>query len=114
MTPDQLFHALANPIRLRLVMLVAGAGELCVCELTQAIGETQPKVSRHLGLLRDGGVLQDSRRGVWVYYRLHDQLPDWAAQLLDATHRRIADQSPFADDRDALQALLDATDRCGL
>ena len=114
MTPDQLFHALANPIRLRLVMLVAGAGERCVCELTQAIGETQPKVSRHLALLRDGGVLQDSRRGVWVYYRLHDQLPDWAAQLLDATHQRIADQSPFTDDRDALQALLDAPDRCGL
>ncbi|GAB6041548.1 hypothetical protein JCM17961_22230 [Endothiovibrio diazotrophicus] len=109
MTPDQLFQALANPTRLRLVMLVVGAGELCVCELTRAIGESQPKVSRHLALLRDGGLLQDRRQGVWVHYRVSEGLPEWAVHLLEASHRELAGQSPFHDDR----RLLDVpADRC--
>lgn len=106
-TPDQLFHALANPTRLRLVMLVVAEGELCVCELTHATGDSQPKVSRHLALLRDAGLLQDLRRGVWIYYRLSDQLPEWARGLLATTHQGIATQAPYQTDLQTLRTMPD-------
>jgi DNA-binding transcriptional ArsR family regulator len=57
-------------------------GELCVCELTTALELGQPKISRHLALLRSAGLLMDRRQGQWVYYRLHPDLPDWVTEVL--------------------------------
>jgi ArsR family transcriptional regulator len=82
MTATDLFKALADETRTRISLLIAREGELCVCELTCALGESQPKISRHLALLRSGGVLADRRQGQWIYYRLHPQLPAWALQVL--------------------------------
>ncbi len=48
----------------------------------RALGESQPKVSRHLAQLRNSGLLADRRQGQWVYYRLHPDLPDWVHELL--------------------------------
>ncbi|WP_035480724.1 metalloregulator ArsR/SmtB family transcription factor [Gallaecimonas xiamenensis] len=73
---------LAEPTRLNAMLLLQQEGELCVCELTEALGESQPKVSRHLAQLRQCGLLLDSREGQWVYYRLHPELPAWAQGLL--------------------------------
>ena len=66
-------------------MLVTLEQELCVCELTAALGEIQPKISRHLALLRSCGLLEDRRNGQWVYYRLHPQLPEWVTGILKQT-----------------------------
>ena len=82
MTPTDLFKALADETRKRISLLIAREGELCVCELTCALDESQPKTSRHLALLRSSGVLADRRQGQWIYYRLHPQLPEWAQQIL--------------------------------
>jgi len=82
LTPPTLFKCLADETRLRLTLLIAREEELCVCELTAALGESQPKVSRHLAQLRSCGLLADRRQGQWVYYRLHPQLPDWVQALL--------------------------------
>lgn len=68
-----------------LMMLIHEAGEACVCDLTEALGVDQPKASRHLGELRKCGLLSDERRGKWVYYRLHNDLPDWAKQVVAIT-----------------------------
>lgn len=84
-TPTSLFKALADETRARMTLLIAREGELCVCELTVALEESQPKISRHLAQLRSAGLLADRRAGQWVYYRLHPQLPDWAQQLLSVT-----------------------------
>lgn len=78
------FKCLADTTRLRIALLTAREGELCVCELTAALAESQPKVSRHLAFLRTAGVLDSRRQGQWMYYRLADQLPDWARDVLGA------------------------------
>ena len=74
--------ALADQTRLRMVLLVAHQGELCVCELTQSLELAQPKISRHLAILRESGVLLDRKAGLWVYYRLHPALATWAQTII--------------------------------
>lgn len=85
--PTDLFKCLADETRVRMVLLIEREQELCVCELTCAMGESQPKVSRHLALLRNNGLLADRRQGQWVYYRLHPQLPGWVREVLSLTGR---------------------------
>lgn len=67
------FKAIADPVRLRLLSLVAshGDGEACVCDLTTAFDLTPPTISHHLKVLREAGLLSSDRRGTWVYYRLN-------------------------------------------
>jgi ArsR family transcriptional regulator len=83
--PLQLFKCLADDTRLKSVLLINRLGEACVCDLMAALELDQPKVSRHLAELRKCGIVQDERRGKWVYYRLHDQLPDWARDIIKHT-----------------------------
>jgi ArsR family transcriptional regulator, arsenate/arsenite/antimonite-responsive transcriptional repressor len=66
-----LLKALADPVRLRLMSLVAShpGGEACVCDLTGAFDLSQPTISHHLKVLHDTGLLDRDKRGVWVYYR---------------------------------------------
>ncbi|MFA3790036.1 metalloregulator ArsR/SmtB family transcription factor [Aliiglaciecola sp. SL4] len=82
MSPLKIFKCLSDDTRLKSVMLIAEFGELCVCDLMQALGLEQPKISRHLAELRKCGVLLDERRGKWVYYRLHPELPEWANKVI--------------------------------
>ncbi|KHL71028.1 metalloregulator ArsR/SmtB family transcription factor [Pseudomonas sp. RL] len=83
MTPTTVFKCLADETRARISLLVLREGELCVCELTAALEQSQPKVSRHLAQLRSCGILEDRRQGQWVYYRVHPQLPAWVRELLN-------------------------------
>lgn len=85
LTPTTVFKCLADETRLRTMLLITEEGELCVCELTCALEESQPKISRHLAQLRTCGLLADRRQGQWVYYRLHPNLPGWVVQVLQAT-----------------------------
>jgi ArsR family transcriptional regulator, arsenate/arsenite/antimonite-responsive transcriptional repressor len=87
LSPADLFKALADETRTRISLLIGREGELCVCELTCALDASQPKISRHLALLRSSGLLADRRQGQWIYYRLHPQLPGWALQLLAAAEQ---------------------------
>lgn len=97
--PQRLFRALADATRLRCVALLVDHGELCVCELTYALGMVQPKVSRHLALLREAGMVRDRREGLWVHYRIPEELPDWARRVLDAALVGVSGQAPFAQDQ---------------
>ena len=85
MEPTPFYKALADDTRLRCLLLILREEELCVCELTAALGEGQPKISRHLAQLRRGDILQDRRQGQWVFYRLDPALPSWARAVLAAT-----------------------------
>lgn len=82
MTPTTLFKCLADDTRAKITLLVVSEGELCVCELTVALDLNQPKISRHLALLRSAGLLMDRRQGQWVYYRLNPDLPTWVTAVL--------------------------------
>lgn len=69
----KMFKALGDPIRLRLLSMIASApgnGEVCVCELTGPFDLSAPTISYHLKLLREAGLVTSERRGTWVYYRL--------------------------------------------
>lgn len=93
-----LFTSLSNEIRLRCLVLLQLEGELCVCELTHALGLSQPMISRHLALLRDAGLVSDRRAGQWIYYRIHTELEDWAKDILRISALANCDEPPFSDD----------------
>ncbi|WP_329526342.1 ArsR/SmtB family transcription factor [Streptomyces sp. NBC_01462] len=66
----KIFKALGDPVRLRLLSMIASqaGGEVCVCDLTPAFDLSQPTISHHLKLLRQAGLIDCERRGTWVYY----------------------------------------------
>lgn len=69
-----------------------------MCELTQALDVSQPKISRHLAQLRECGLLLDRREGLWVYYRINAELPEWALNVLSIT---AGDNVAFVQDSQA-------------
>lgn len=85
MDPLVFYKALADDTRLKSVLLIVREGELCVCELMAALGQSQPKISRHLAQLRQNQLLLDRRQGQWVFYRLNPALPDWVGRVLEET-----------------------------
>jgi ArsR family transcriptional regulator len=84
MNEQAFFESLSDETRRRLLALLMKQGELCVCELFYALDMPQPKVSRHLGVMREAGLLSQRREGTWVFYRLQPQLPLWAYKVLEA------------------------------
>ncbi|OKI03514.1 transcriptional regulator [Streptomyces sp. CB02923] len=80
----KVFKALGDPVRLRLLSLIASraGGEVCVCDLTPAFDLSQPTISHHLKLLRQAGLIDCERRGTWVYYWLVPQMTDRLAGIL--------------------------------
>lgn len=77
------FKVLADPVRLRLLSMVANAdsGEVCGCDLVEPIGRSQPTVSHHLSVLHGAGLVEREKRGRWMYYRA---VPARLAVLRDA------------------------------
>ena len=76
--------ALSDPVRLRLLSIVASheGGEACVCDLSVGIDVTQPTISHHLKVLRTAGLLESERRASWVYYRVNQAALQHLSQLL--------------------------------
>jgi len=72
------FAALSDPVRLRLLSLVAQAGEICSCDLQDPLGKAQPTVSHHTKVLSDAGLLSGEKRGRWVWWRI---VPDRMAAV---------------------------------
>ena len=99
------FQALADATRLRCLMLMVAEDEVCVCEMTHALGEIQPKISRHLAALRLAGFILDRREAQWIYYRLHPDLPAWMREVLQMTGRALGTQTPFCADSAALASM---------
>jgi ArsR family transcriptional regulator, arsenate/arsenite/antimonite-responsive transcriptional repressor len=83
----KIFKALGDPVRLRLLSLIASraGGEVCVCDLTPAFDVSQPTISHHLKLLRQAGLIDCERRGTWVYYWVLPDTLDRLATFLKAS-----------------------------
>ncbi|WP_418153673.1 metalloregulator ArsR/SmtB family transcription factor [Actinoalloteichus caeruleus] len=83
----RMFKALADPVRLRLLSLVAShaGGEACVCDLTDAFDLTGPTISHHLKVLREAGLIDGERRGTWIYYRVRPAALGALATVLTAS-----------------------------
>jgi ArsR family transcriptional regulator len=83
----RVFAALADPVRLRLLSLVADAGEICSCDLEGPLGKAQPTVSHHTKVLADVGLLVGEKRGRWVWWRI---VPERVAAVRGALERERA------------------------
>ena len=93
----QLFAALADPTRLRLLNLMNGR-EVCVCYFVEILKQGQPKISRHLAYLRRVGIVEARREGKWMHYRIERPEDARAASILDATLKSFeADRNMKAD-----------------
>jgi ArsR family transcriptional regulator len=80
----ELFRALGDPARVRIVNLLATSAEpVCVCNLVDPLGLSQPTVSHHLKRLVDAGLLEREQRGKWAYYSLNEESASRLAGLVD-------------------------------
>lgn len=84
LTPAQLCKCLGDDLRLSLICLLHGQGEVCVCDLVAAISAPQSTVSRHLAQLRQCELVVARRQGTWMHYRINPALPDWAIATLES------------------------------
>ena len=109
-SPTSLFSIFAHDTRLRCLLLLLRHDELCVCELTHPIGASQPHLSRHLAQLREAGLVEDRRDGLWIYYRINPKLPIWIAKVLSDVAEGIGSERKFLRD---LRALNDMPKRPG-
>ncbi|WP_032869005.1 ArsR/SmtB family transcription factor [Acinetobacter sp. 1000160] len=101
MNQTDFFKCLSDQTRLDILRLVVAKNSICVCELTEQLELSQPKISRHLALLRNLSILLDERKGQWVYYSLNPDLPEWALSVLSV----IANQ----DDEKIINANVNST-----
>ena len=98
---ETLFLALADKTRLRLLNLMR-ENEICVCFFTEVLGESQPKVSRHLAYLRNAGIVSARRDGKWMNYKIEFPQNNFAAQVLQDTLEWLAAQDDMREDYDKL------------
>jgi len=80
-----IFEALADPTRIKILELLSDQGELCVCHIFEALGMSQPRVSRHLAVLRSAKMVRSRREGRWIHYSLAPARLDSAGNALRQT-----------------------------
>lgn len=98
---ENLFRALADPTRLRLLNLMSEQ-EICVCYFTEVIGAPQPKISRHLAYLRRAGIVAARRESKWMHYRLTMPQSSHAASILKTTIAALKADKEMQRDRERL------------
>lgn len=106
------FQSLSEEIRLRILALLMGTEELCVCDFMAVLQLPQSTVSRHLAHLKHAGWLRDRREGVWVYYRMVPSLPPLQRELLPVLEGLLTTQPAAVSDRQRLTGCLKNA-RCG-
>ena len=97
------FRLLGDETRLRALALMHDQGELCVCELVAALELSQPKISRHLGALRDAGLVESRRDAQWVFYRINEALAGWQKQVIAAALEGVAREPVLQEDKTRLK-----------
>lgn len=93
----QIFAALADPIRLRLLNLMNGR-EVCVCYFVEILRQSQPKISRHLAYLRRAGLVEARREGKWMHYKITEPRDPAAARVFRETLAMLRDQPRMQSD----------------
>ena len=109
-TITELFKSLADETRLRLLVLLQGGSEYCVCDLMHALDMPQSTVSRHLAYLKRNGWLQDRRGGVWMYYSLKKDIDAFLQAQLVLLINQLVNNPVCKADRQRLEAYLQTKD----
>jgi ArsR family transcriptional regulator len=97
-----LFAAFADPTRLRLLNLMAGR-EVCVCHFVEILGQSQPKISRHLAYLRKAGIVAARREGKWMHYSICTPAEASAASILAVVLAALGNDKQMHADRARLE-----------
>lgn len=106
---ETLFLALADKTRLRLLNLMRD-DEICVCYFTEVLGESQPKISRHLAYLRNAGIVLARREGKWMHYGIEMPENQYAAQILRDTLEWLKAQDNMREDLKRLEVVCCSAD----
>ncbi len=101
---ESLFLALADKTRLRILSLI-GEDEICVGSLVEVLGESQPKISRHLAYLKNAGLVSVRRDGKWMHYRIVEPETAVAAEMLDSLLEWLAEQQQMRKERGHLEKI---------
>lgn len=112
MLPHHFFKMLSDETRVRCLLMIAREGSMCVAELTCALNESQPKISRHLALLRASGVLVDKRQGQWVFYQIADDLPGWMRKQIEGLMNSNCLKKEYQQDIENLAKMTSRPDFC--
>jgi ArsR family transcriptional regulator, arsenate/arsenite/antimonite-responsive transcriptional repressor len=110
---DVMFRAFSDRTRLRILSLLRGRGELCVCDLVNVIGSPQPTVSRHLAYLRKAGLVLARRDGLWAYYRLAPAAGKFHQKLLECLANCFSDVPELSKDAKRLTRCNPGDSCCG-
>ncbi|MGD0940519.1 MAG: metalloregulator ArsR/SmtB family transcription factor [Terracidiphilus sp.] len=105
-----LFAALADTTRLRLLNLMTGR-EVCVCHFVEILGQSQPKISRHLAYLRNAGIVAARREGKWMHYRICPPADPTAASLLSSVLNSFGADEQMRADRARLDLVCCAPEK---
>ena len=105
-TTAQLFKALGDETRLRIITLLISGRELCVCDIMAVLGLPQSTVSRHLSYLRNTGLVDDRRQGIWMYYRVSRAATEHAAELFGLLAQMLLGQDQAVEDLQRLEEHL--------
>jgi ArsR family transcriptional regulator len=97
-TIEKLFKALADRNRLRILKMLE-LRPLCVCEITDVLGIAQSSVSRHLGILREAGLVDDKKEGQWMIYSLARSTDDATRSIIAGIKRWLSDDPQVKGDR---------------
>jgi len=98
----KVFKALSDETRIRMLHLLS-EGELCVCEIMQALQISQTRASRNLGILRDAGLLQDRRDGQWVHYSVNREVATEYLMLLELLTSLLKEDQTIVADKERLK-----------
>ena len=102
----QIFKALSDPIRLRIILLLQSQGELCVCDLIAVLKLPQSTVSRHLAYLKRSCWVDIRRQGVWIYYQLSKESCEMCREMLNILKLHVSDLPEVAADRTTFESVL--------
>ncbi len=112
MNQTEFFQALSEQLRLRALILIVLEGELCVCELVQALDVTQPKISRHMSIMRDAEIVVARRQAQWVFYGLNPSLSSWQQEIVNAAVIGAKGEAIVKKDRWRLKEMKNRPVRC--
>jgi ArsR family transcriptional regulator len=107
-----IIKALSDETRLRILKLLLGRKELCVCELESALNLSQSKVSRHLTVLRSVGLVDDRREGLWIFYSLFKPQNDFEKSVIQIIKNSLLHSESIKGDEERLKKKLSEKYKC--
>jgi len=107
----QIFKALGDETRLRIMALLVNDQELCVCDIMSALEMPQSTISRHLSYLRNAGLVDDRRQGVWMYYKVNRDKLRYAGTIFDLLATMLLELDQAAVDQRNLRKHLAAKEK---